>query len=77
MTFRTELTEALDEKKFLDKIVDMADEINIDYMKKSTKDIIGDLVTAMRKEKKYKAMYTYWSKNRSKELLSKIEKLFD
>lgn len=77
MKFRTELTEALDEQKFLDKIVDMADEINIDYMKKSTKDIIGDLLTAMRKEKKYKAMYTYWSKNRSKELQDKIAKQFD
>jgi len=79
MNFKDFITEGkMSEAEFIDRMVDVAsDAKSINYMKMSTRDIIGELVTIIRKEKKYKALYTYWSKNRSKELMAELSKAFD
>lgn len=64
----------LDDAKFVNAMVDLATDIDIDY-KKSTRDIIGDLVVYIGKNNK--SLYNYWSKNRGKELMSKLETAFD
>ena len=69
------INEKMDNKTFVDAMVDLADEINIDYNKKSTKDIIGDLVTHARKNKK--KLYNFWSKNRDQKLYDELAKAFD
>ena len=67
--------EKMDDSTFVDAMVDLADKLGVDYLKKDTKDIIGDLVTDIRKN--HKALYNYWSKNRSKELMAELEKAFN
>ena len=62
---------------FLQDFMDLVDNSNINYMKAKTKDIIKDAVTIARKNKKYSKLYDFWSENRSKNLLSDIENLFN
>ena len=70
-----EINEGMDDGKFVNAMVDLATDLDIDYNNKSTKDIIGDLVLEIGKNKKQ--LYNYWSKNRGKELYNKLEKAFD
>lgn len=75
MMFKELFTEAkMTDDTFVDAMVDLVDEAGIDYNNTKTKDIIGDLVTYIRKNKK--SLYNYWSKNRSEELMVKLEKAF-
>ena len=61
--------------EFVNKMVDIAD--GMDYMKMNTKEIIKSLIGSIRNDKKYKALYTYWSKNRGPKLEAELKKAFD
>jgi len=73
-----EILEAMDEKTFLNKFVDIADKVvGADYSKMKTREIIGKVVVELGKNKKYSSMYTYWSKNRGVDLEAKLSELFE
>ena len=67
------------EDDFMDRLEDYASEVipSKDYIKKSTRDLLKQLIGSMRTDKKAKALYTYWSKNRGKDLLDKMGSIFE
>lgn len=81
---RGELKESVNEARmkeddFMDRLEDYASEVipSKDYIKKSTRDLLKQLIGSMRTDKKAKALYTYWSKNKGKDLLDKMGSLFE
>jgi len=67
------------EDDFIDRLEDYAYKVipSKDYIKKSTRDLLKQLIGSMRTDKKAKALYTYWSKNKGKDLLDKMGSLFE
>jgi len=78
MSFKAYLLEgAMTSQEFVNGMVDVADSMKIDYNNMKTKDIIKSLIGGIRSDKKYKKLYTYWSKNRSAELEAELTKAFN
>ena len=73
------VNEAMKEDDFIDRLEDYASDVIPfkDYSKKSTRDLLKQLIGSMRTDKKAKALYTYWSKNKGKDLLDKMGSLFE
>jgi len=67
------------EDDFMDRLEDYASDVipSKDYIKKSKRDLLKQLIGNMRTDKKAKALYTYWSKNKGKELLDRVGSLFE
>lgn len=67
------------EDDFMDRLEDYASEVipSKDYIKKSKRDLLKQLIGSMRTDKKAKALYTYWSKNKGKDLLDRVGSLFE
>ena len=80
LTHQKSVNEArMKEDDFIDRLEDYASEVipSKDYIKKSTRDLLKQLIGNMRTDKKAKALYTYWSKNKGKDLLDKMGSLFE
>tara|TARA_R110001592_G_scaffold87117_5_gene257303 strand:- start:26557 stop:27300 length:744 start_codon:yes stop_codon:yes gene_type:complete len=67
------------EDDFMDRLEDYASDVipSKDYIKKSKRDLLKQLIGNMRTDKKAKALYTYWSKNKGKGLLDRIGSMFE